>query len=436
MDIGKVAGKLKNKKVITIALVAVLLLAFGPTLLSIVPGPEGVRGSHYGVQFGLSDTIREGSAYDALPSGFTWTDNSPSSYVITKAEESGEPWGGYWLSGPTWWYDHGSGQIRSEIQHPVIRDDPVGLDDRTLEYYKYVKVSDTEVEIRKVVVDMVSADFVIQISAVPGQGIHTWEDLVIWYELDTVTWMNAYKDEPPADPDPLTNDSVELMSSNYRGAFPIIGWIEEYKDWIFTDEEGLMRSSPPNDESVAYVQLSPDLEGRFIDLYTTPGTTYTLATNEEVLANPEAALRPSALPDPRFAENVYFKITALNFGAYVEPTGLLGDYSSCSVWYPSVYYRVHVVYAIYGEYVYLWTEELAEEEGYDYEDEWEARNTTVINDTDPIKAFFDGLNDWLGNPWNLFGLGLFGVAAIATVAVIVLVWFFGWGALVPKRRRK
>lgn len=428
--------KTKTRKLIAgIIVLAVLAayLAYSGFLprFSLIPGPEGVRAMNYGLQWGLGGKVLKASTVDALPSGFQWTNNQPSILSFKHVQDSGEPSGGFFVNGPWWWYDHGNGEVSSEVQHPMLSDDPVGLNTRQLTYYKYVKVSDTKVEIHKVVVHLIPADFVIQLWIKPGCGVYTFKDINVWYALDTVTWLNAYTSSPPPDPNPLTNDTVKFLSSNYRGAFPIIAWIGQYKSWVFTKDDGTAKSSPPEDAAVGYVNLEPDLSGRFIDLYTSPSSKYSLLLTADVVRNPDLvaqALTPNALPDPRFAETVYFKIRLAKFGAYVKDEG--NHYWSYSTWYPSVYYRLRVVYAVYGEYVYLWTAKSAEEVGYT-PDTWELRETKKEEYLDPITWFFRAAGAWLSNPINQLWVLLI---IIVIVIIVISISSPGIWALLLQRK--
>ena len=421
--------EINKRMVIGIIIALVLLVAYIKSPLSIIAGPEGPRALFYGIQMG--GNIYKASSLDPLPQYFKWVDNSPLNPIIAHEKEPGEPFGGYLLNGPDWWYYHGDGKLKIEIQHPTLNDDPIGFKTQTLTYYKYVPTQNGT-EIHKVVVNIIPADFVIQISSVPGSGIYNWRDATLWFMLDTVTWQNAYKSSPPPDPNPLTNETVKFLASNYRGAFPIIMWIGEYKDPIVVSQSQTQKQLPP-EKILQSAQLNPDLNGRYIELYINPSTTYTITTNKDVLNNPESALNPDILPDPRFAETTYFKITLLRFGPYVEPTGILGSYSSYNEWYPAVYYRLRVVYAVANEYVYLWTSSQAQSLGYSG---WEVRKTEQIQVTDPITAFFKSISEWFSNPWNLFGLGAFGMFIAIVVLLILIIIYAPWLLTIIFRRKE
>jgi len=448
--VSEIAGFIgKHKRVVAAAIIGILIFVYAPALIksmSMVPGPEGVRCLTYGVAIGDYGTWSElypVSDYTSLEGEqwYYWVSNDPSNMIVGHQKMPGEPLGGYLMNGPGWWYDFGQGQLRSEVQRPLLDvTNPPGFTSellgKVLSYYKYVSKSETEVEITKVVTYIMPADFVIQISVVPGQGVYSFENVRLWYVLDTVTWMNAYASEPPPDPNPLTNNTVKFLSSQYRGAFPIYAWVDEYADPTYRDQYDSDKEYPPS-EIATFVQLNPSLEGRNIDLYTVPGASYDMMLSSQIASNPDLvaeALKEDlgGLPDPRFSETVFFDITAIRFGAHVQPTGLAGTFVSYTEWYPCVYYRMRAVYAIYGEYVYLWTKQAAQEVGYT-EDEWEVRETETVE----VKDVTVGLIEFLGREYDefvsgpgLWQLGIFGILALAAVSCVVLYWLFGF----PKRR--
>jgi len=445
----KSSNRSQSTKVIALALVVVLITIGGSAITlkafallpfsSLIPGPEGVRCINYGFQTGITSQVYKASAMDPLPSGWLWTDNQPSNMVVSKNGTAGDlvPIG-LQISGPSFWYQKDGGEIRSEIQHPVLRDEPGGLGSDELTYYKYVQRSDGSVEIRKVVVYLIPVDFIIGMSDVPGKGAYTFQGTQLWYSLDAVTWMNAYKSMPPADPNPLTNDTTKYLSSSTRGMFPIIAWISGYQDAAnnpkYTSIQGLETGTLPDPNIASFVQLTPSLQGRFIDLYTSPSSTYDLGLSADVVGNSELleqALSPSNMPDPRFQSTVYFKITLNSFGAYIKPTGILGSFSSYEVWHPSVQYRVRALYAVSGEYVYLWTAKAANDSGYSYDppdETWQPRNDTVLTYTDPITGWFNWLGqswrNWWANPINWLALFLM-VGMITAVVVIIFLLYVG-----------
>ncbi|MGC9069679.1 MAG: hypothetical protein ACP5IZ_12045, partial [Thermoprotei archaeon] len=155
------------------------------------------------------------------------------------------------------YYLNDRGQIRSEIQHPTLNDDPIGIQRQYIQYYKYVDNGNGTITIRKYVIWITPADFIIEIGTPSGTGWYNWRGSNIWYVLDSVSWLNSYSSKPPDDPDPLTNSTVKYLSSNYRGAYPLIAWIQGYQDWKWIDDKGNIRTTPPDDNAKSHVQLDP-----------------------------------------------------------------------------------------------------------------------------------------------------------------------------------
>ncbi|MCW1309112.1 MAG: hypothetical protein QXP04_00290 [Candidatus Nanoarchaeia archaeon] len=400
-------------------------------LSTIIPGAEGVKVWNYGIQFGATGNILRASELDPLPQYFRWVDNSPSSMIIEHVKEFNyDPLLLYQRDLDELYYPRDRGQLHSEVQsHALFYDDPIKAPFETIEYFKYEKVSETEVRIVKYVVRLVPVDFIIQIDIPPGSGWYHFKDVSIWYQMSSYTWANAYMKSPPPDPNPLINSSVKYLSSNYRGAFPICVWIQGYEDYLTFRKDLTTKTTTVDSEAIKYAVLRPDKAGRYIDLYTSPNSKYYLFTNQ-ILSDPEyakKALEPSALPSPEFARDVWFKITVVEMGAYVKPLryGILGDIADREIWYPSVCYRIRALYAVYGEYVYLWTTQKAQTYSYP---QWETRTPVIIEEE--RGGLFTGILKWFENPFNVIGLGVFILFSIAVVTVILIWWFFG----LPKRR--
>jgi len=420
---------MKNKKILVI--IAFFVIVFGAissTLqtANLIVGPEGIRALNYGVQFGTTGSVLKASTAETLPSKFFWSDNSPSSTVIGRSQVVDNLLLNYFLYGTDYAYKGGSSKIRSEIQHPVIQSDPIGVSPQTIEYYQQ-----TSKGIKQVVCQIKPVDFVIQISAVTGSGAYTWKDVNLWYVLDSVVWQNAFISNPS---DNISNSTLKFSTSSYRGAYPIIAWIEGYKDNIYTDSvTNTIKTGYPDDKTYNYVQTNPSLEGRYIDLYSAASGTYDLALSSESGesisdANVKQKCSPNNLPDNRLSTTAYMKIGLTNFGAYVQPTGIFGSYSSSTTWYPSTYYRIRVVYAIYGEYVYQWNSANAGNVGYN-NNTWQVRTTTTNTNIDPItgawNAAVKGWNDFWSNPFSGIGVAVFFLIIIFGGIILLLFWFKG-----------
>jgi hypothetical protein len=384
----------EKKKVLIVILIAIVLFLYHPYLMSLVPGPEGVRALNYGVQFSAYGNILKASQLESLPSNFVWGSTDPSIMSIKHIRDAQEP---LIALEPSWYYDHDNGEVRSEVQRPILQDDPLGIQTQTIEYYKNVLIGD-KVETHIVVAKVIPADFVIQISSVPGAGLYTFKDINLWYALDSVVWQNAY----PADSNPLTNYGAKKTEEKLRGAYPIVAWIQKYQDWVWK-KDSTYSSNPPDSMAVGFCQLDPSLEGRFIDLYTSPSSKYDLLLSIDIARNPDLLkenIKDKILP-AGFSPTVFFRIRLVKFGAYVKPQfTVAGVYISPEYWYPSVYYRLRVVYVVAGEYVYLWDKANAEKLGYT-ENTWTIRTShkeePYPNWIDAIIKFFSSLAIGVGN---------------------------------------
>jgi hypothetical protein len=331
------------------------------------------------------------------------------------------------VNGATWWYNNDDGKVLSEIQHPTIQSDPIGVQAQTIEYTKNIMNPATgKLELHNCVCEIKPVDFVIQISAVKGTGSYTWKNTQLWYALDSIVWQNAFKVTPDSN---LANNSLTYTASYYRGAFPIIAWIGQYQNDVWTDQNGLEHKGFPTDTALNFFGLTPDLSGRFIDLYTNASNTYTVSLGSTQAQNTadmnqnqlDAYLAPNVLPDPRLSETAFFKITLDNFGPYIQPTGLLGSMSSVTTWYPAVYYRVRVVYAVYGDYVYQWNTQNAANVGYT-NSTWTVRTTTSDTSVDPLTGLLNGIGALFSNPFTWILILLFcgiGVVVLWILAPVI-----------------
>jgi hypothetical protein len=119
------------------------------------------------------------------------------------------------------------------------------------------------------------------------------------------------------------------------------------------------------------------------------------------------------LPDPRFAQTVYFPITLINYGALKREGGWWVTYWH-KEYYPTSYLRVRALYAIYGEWVYAWTQEEAEKQGY----QWENRSSIISGSQSWWDKFLGGLGSWFTNPLTQFWLIFVIIAAVIIVVTV------------------
>jgi len=280
---------------------------------------------------------------------------------------------------------------------------------------------------------VVPVDFVFEISCRASYD-GSWgaiQDLHYWIVMDTVKWYNAFA-EPYGqlesnDPPP---DGADLKAYNYRGAFPIWAWIEAWDPFVVENQDGDdwdINDLP--DEMDEYLQISPSIEGSRLPLYNEPDWVYMdlfasdIAKDDALLMEALANEYLSNFPDPRFAETVFTPITLSKYGALKQWGGWWVTYWE-NYYYPTSYIRVRALYAIWGEWIYLWTKEEADDQGY----VWQNRTSQVIIHTSAWDQFLGyvggGLGNLLTNPffWILSGL-------IGTFILIVLCLFFAGPAL-------
>jgi hypothetical protein len=457
----------KNVNVIVLILLLVGLVAGTLAVrMGVVPGPEGFTVQWYGVQFpGLSNKFHEAGQLSA-------------NQLLEKAEDSFSSWWGsasvklevraaypsptnpvlkatYESSATTWLitaYTRYETSLITEIQRPLIqqvnqRGDPLGYSDPTgvryIEYYKKVSETSTSIEWKKYVVHIVPVDYVIQFS-VRGDKEFGWSDTHLWFVMDTNVWYQTFTKSQLLDRNPP--EDAKLTAYKYRGGFPIWAWIGAWDPMVWqvvdTGKESGETENPPQ-EARDYVQIYPSLSGREITLYTDdPATSpyeYDLILSKDIMQNPDllddkVVNMIPALPDPRFATTVYFSIFLDKFMPYAEPTGpWWNQWESWKAWFPSAFMRVRVMYAVYGEFVYLWTKQEAEK----WEYVWQNRTTTYEYHEGPWTQFWTGITSWLSNPWTMFWLFLFSILIILVILAVFApgVLMLG-GALAGRAARK
>jgi len=269
-----------------------------------------------------------------------------------------------------------------------------------------------------------------------------WQNIVCWFRLDFNVWDNAYKDPWLDDPNTNIFDSkyngtvsAEQHLYEYRGGFPIQGWIQGWNKagWTSsgTDDQGdpvwfdlkgktqgtytSQQLAQIKEKLMSKVAFAPDLIGQFISLYDSPDSQFSY----ELPENLEPNLIQS--PDSSMKKVMYFPINIVNFGTVTE-----GDFwNGYTVYYPSAYFRVRMIYGVYGKFTYLWTEEVTkpvDQGGLDYPNETEQHGTTVIN-TPGVGSYFTGISDWFSNPIVLFII-------IAIVIIIILVLVLPWFGII------
>lgn len=337
---------------------------------------------------------------------------------------------------------------QAEVHEVNVKGDPLGTRSPTeIVWYQWeAKTREetigetTEIEWTRYEAFVVPVDFVVEVSvrALTDGSWGAFEDLHLWYVLDTVRWHNAFA-EPygSLESNGETPEGAELKSYNYRGAFPIWAWIQEWDPFVYEDESGSTLDLPsevPN-EMQDYLQISPSLGGTRLTLYHEPNWQYVdlyakdIVKDDSKLGNTlESEI--AYLPDPRFAETVFTPITLSKFGAYYSSSGwwLWKD----EKWvYPTAYIRVRCLYAVWGQWIYLWTEQEAEDQGY----EWENTTSIIYHHDSTWNQFWGGvgtgLSNLASNPFFWLWLSLIGGIVFIVLVVIILgpsaiALFGGW----------
>jgi hypothetical protein len=411
---------------------------------SLIPGPEGVDMYFYGVQFGGSTKIYQASTMDPLPTDtdgiqFQWRSTQTHSASITRDKAGGEPLGGFYWSGPWWYYDHDKALLRTENKRvALLTADPTGYGSATTKIECYVQKwsSGNQVFWRKYVAYVIPADITLDLSI--SEGCYQWKNVKLWYALDDIVWINAFKTQPLEDPNPP--QGAALNAYNFRSAFPLIAWVGGYTPWQWYDKASdTWKNNPPSTAADKHADLDPSYEGRVIDLYTQPGQRYELLLSSDMVSNPnllQAAVE-SALPDPRFSRTAYLYITLNDLGAYIDPEAQFS--LSYNAWSPVVHYRIRTLWVVYGEFVYAWTKEEEAKQEYQYENR-SSRQETVFDVWDQLKYMtgidVKGFMAWANSPFGMLILGIVSAIIIFVVLMVVLAVTGILGPLLMARRSR
>jgi len=478
---------MKEKVILYIVLLLGLIIA-GPSLLrmGIIPGPEGLNLELSGVQFGSYSNkfwelgkISNNQILESLETdepfifGNAWSKTEikcvyPNPYntqfkkTIDETASAGPLWPGS--------ESHIYTTLQVERERPTIPEvnihgDPLGgpggpTDVRYIEYHTAKIQEGNQISFTKYVIHVVPVDFIIQMS-VRGDRWAGWSDTHLWFKLDTVVWRNAFTGSQVKQIqewlDQNPPEGATISGYSFRGGFPIWGWVGEWDPITWYDEED--RETQPPQEAYDNVRISPSLKGREITLYTAPSYTVLQEggdgdlpvygppglpdpgdiqafsiigfpsdlSNPDIMDNYLVSWIPD-LPDPDFATTVYTPIYIEKFYPYYQEGPWWNHW--VDEWYPTTYMRVRILYAIYGEFVYLWTEE--EAESLDYE--WETRISQYKYSAGPWEGLA-GIGAWITSPWGILNILLIlagvGLVLIAITNPWILLGLFG----MKKRRR-
>jgi len=302
-----------------------------------------------------------------------------------------------------------------------------------------------------------------------------WNNFVVWFMLDFNVWNNAYKDAWLDDPAQNVFNSEfngSILNQNklaeFRGGFPIAGGIQGWEKADMTS--GLTKATSDlwaevhysganvgkkdvytadqlatlKPELLAKCQFAPGLVGSAISLYNAPEIKFQyksdLLGQGADLSNSASLTGRVKSPDSTMSQTMFFPINVQNFGTLVK-----GDWwNGYTVYYPSVYLRVRMIYGIYGNFKYLWTEQVTEPwkvvdpvtgqvtypGGLGFPKEIERQGTTVIH-TPGVGANFEGAANWWTSPLTQFWSML--IVAVVVIIVVSIASPGLWTVLASRR---
>lgn len=473
---------MNNKVIPAVLLVGVILVfMFSQTQMGIFsPGFEGAKCYGYGADF------RFNSDWDGTYQLHKYQD---AEYPLVEHEAYGCTDKIFWSTvgtpndaGIAWHYHHAIRgdefkpdlmvHVESNIQLEDInrQGDPLGWNianptsGQRIEYWSKTTVKEeTEdriyyhYELKKESFIVAPAEFWVGFYLIPSQSnagtASKWREgeytnIVDWLMLDWTVWDNAYEDPWLDDPEvnvfDTPHDGVVLNEQKtweYRGGFPIAGFIKEWEkagwtsaptyqespQWYETrGKESLTYTieelADLRDKLMAKCSFAPSLVGQFISLYNEPSASFDYEgdmyqggyANVDYEDENNPVVASVRTPDSDMKKTMYFPINILNFGTYAEGDPVYGY----RVFYPSCYFRIRMLYGVYGDFTYLWTEELAKDPTVDYPEEPEHHGTTVIH-TSGVASWFTGVTGWLDNilQWML-SIAVIMVAAVIIISVI------------------
>jgi len=450
----------KSSSIIAVLLLAfiILIAVFGlrpRELFATVPGPEGPYIELYGVK--ASDGIQIYDAYDSLFIGVgelkKVSEASPGDFIAKHVidEEALDETGYFWLrpdaKNPVIFAGFHETTVfttginlevrmrRPSIDELTRKGDPSGMGLlREIEWFSFdivEKETSTEKQWKHYVCYLVPVDFVLEFNIRPNDkgswGAFKLVDL--WFVLDTNVWYNAFTEQQMED---LTNyeppEGSQVTAYSYRGGFPIWAWVGGWDPFVISDDEGEeWKESELQDvwdELEEYLQLYPSMEGTEVSLYTEPEYKHIPLYSKDILQDKEALENRLGqeipnLPDPRFATTVFFPISLVKFGA-LKRWGGWGPWYWEAYYYPTAYLRIRALYAVWGEWVYLWTSQEAE----DWDYRWENRSGLIQIFRSLWDQFVSAITGWLSNPFNFFLIIL-----IILVVILVVLAVFAPGVL-------
>jgi hypothetical protein len=173
--------------------------------------------------------------------------------------------------------------------------------------------------------------------------------------------------------------------------------------------------------------------GQFLSLYNSPDVNFQYKSDLTAgdLSNNDALVSDVKTPDSTMKKIMFFPINIENFGSLAD-----GDWwNGWNVYYPEAYFRVRMIYGVYGSFTYLWTEEVTkpwDQGGLTFPEKVETKGTTIITTTG-AGAWTTGITDFFSSP-----TGLLWTFFVIMVIVIIAVSAFNpglWTALFMSRQK-
>jgi len=327
---------------------------------------------------------------------------------------------------------------------------------------------------------LVPGDFHIDISIVAsnenagtGSG---WQEgsfgnIEFWYMLSWYDWLNSLG--PFVSNDPTQNSpEMPMIPANatnrnslfsLRGGVPISAWIQNYYMPVKTDTGTIYdllnvqagNSGSTDKITLAGTQLpasvlsslksmvekglSPSLKGHYIDLCTQPSDTFTYVAFQPDNVS-AAALANANIPVPDSETELpyeYFKIGVTGLGTYVWDHGWFAT-PRYTVYYPTASYLIRVIMAVYGTHTYVWTVNMATQQGYNYPNGTSGWTDRTVQATTGGGISGPGWS-WPSISWpDIFSplnLELFAIAAIVIIALVTIFNPGVWSAIFGNRKQ-
>lgn len=299
-----------------------------------------------------------------------------------------------------------------------------------------------------------------------------WKDMAVWFRLDFNTWDLAYGNDWKNDDGGQTFDAQVnqyaanyQLSSDYRGGFPIAGWIQGWEKAGWTSYESNAESptwfkSKGKDERTltleqsailgikddlqSRVNIAPSTVGTTLSLYTEPSSQFIYSTELETAVGEDPAILEQMIdgvktPSSAMQKTMYFPVNILDVG-----TKVTGDWwNGWTVYYPTVYLHVRVIYGVYGHFTYLWTQEVTKdvsEGGFDFPEEFERKDTTVVYTPGAGESFsfLGDIGAFLTSPLGILVvlLSLFMIILVILAVTGALPGLFALLTVLAGRKRK